>query len=147
MQRRNALASAAAALLTLSLAGAALSVTSAVSFELVSDYDLSQLGFEFESVGLLAAAAELPEEAAVSRAVEALGAAGTPEVKRLRARILPDDPKQSVWVVVFAGGDSIDVPWGPYSEDARPLKAPSYSGFLIDDRTGEILVSFRGGHQ
>lgn len=147
MSRKFCAALLASLVLALGTAGLAASAPSPTSFEKISAYDLQQLGFEFAPVTPGTAPIRLAASDVAAIAASKLGARGQPEIRQLEARILPDQPKQPVWVVVYDGGDPADIPWGPYSDDMRPMKAPTYSGVLIDDATGEILVSFRGGSQ
>jgi hypothetical protein len=147
MTRRPVAALVASLVLVLGTAGLAAGAPSPTSFSKISAYDLQQLGFEFAPIALGAAPDRLTAADAAAIAASELAVQGQPEVKQLEARILPDQPKQPVWVVVYDGGDPIDVPWGPFSDDLRPLKAPTYSGVLIDDATGQVLVTFRGGSQ
>jgi hypothetical protein len=136
-----------ASLIALAIAGSATSSGSGPGLRKVSQYDLAQLSFEFEPLDASTGAAGISEQVAAARASDLLQLKGQPEVRRLLARIRPGEEKRSVWVVIFDGGNAIDVPWGPYSEEARPLKAPAYSGILLDDQTGDPLVAFRGGTQ
>jgi hypothetical protein len=146
MERRTAAIVIATIALLAGLANATLGAAKP-SLSKVPDYDLQQLGFEFAPVPAGEAQSRVASVDAVAAASEALRMSGTPEVQRLQARIRPDDPKRTVWVVVYDGGDPGDVPWGPYSEETRAEKSPAYSGVLIDDVTGEVLVAFRGGSQ
>jgi hypothetical protein len=147
MTRKPEIALVASLVLALCTAGLTAGAPSPTSFSRISAYDLQQLGFEFAPITLGAAPGRLAAVDVAAIAASELGVQGQPEVKQLEARILPGQPKQPVWVVVYDGGDPIDLPWGPYSDDMRPLKAPTYSGVLIDDATGKVLVTFRGGSQ
>lgn len=60
-------------------------------------------------------------------------------------KVFAGAPARSTWLVVYAGGDAASVPWGPAFRQLPPVI--SYTGVVVDDQTGEVLLSFRGGHQ
>lgn len=63
------------------------------------------------------------------------------------ARVTADSPLVPVWLLLYKGG-TIDIPMGPVGDvdGAKPL-TPAYTGVMLDDNTGEVLLVFAGGSQ
>jgi hypothetical protein len=148
---------AAVSAMLLAVASIAGGAQPGVPFEAISDYDLTQLGFDLKPVPAAEKPAKiLPEQASEIAAMHAFGqtpaeakaAHPDPEVKRAYGRAFDDEELRTVWVVVYPGGEAEDVPWGPVGQDGTrdgPAWVPDYTGVMIDDQTGEVLVRFRGG--
>jgi hypothetical protein len=130
-----------------------------VQFDMISNHDLAQLGFDLKPVPADEKPARiLPAQAAEIAAMHVFGQTATeakaahsaPEVKRAFGHAFDDQAPRTLWVVVYPSGETDAVPWGPVGPDGildRPTRMPTYTGILIDDQTGEVLVRFRGGTQ
>lgn len=47
------------------------------------------------------------------------------------------------WLLLFSGGDSSSVSWGPLGAGAPTV---DFTGVIVDDQTGEVLRVLRVGH-
>lgn len=121
-----------------------------IPLQSVSAYDMAQLGLELKPIpASRAAAAALPEAAAVEAAAAELGApsAAEPEVVHAMVSVVEDEAPRSVYVVVYeAAGEDFGLSWGPYSDGATAPKL-RFHGALIDDATGDVLGTFGAASQ
>lgn len=129
----------------------AVSLSTAPS-SLVSAYDLTQLGFDVNAVSTIGNA-RVDSGAAVAIAEHETGATVPQEViHATTARRWLTEPIHNVWIVVFAGAVMGGFPAGPVQEEGsnvQTLRRPvvDYTGVVVDDQTGFVLYTFKGGHQ
>ena len=85
----------------------------------------------------------VPESFAVDAAAKALWTTAAPAlVTHGYARRTSSEPKSSVWIVVFAGGDP------PPHEAADGLRTVvDFTGVIVDDTSGDVLRTFGSGHR
>jgi hypothetical protein len=140
-RRRAGIAIAALAVLVLSGAAAAVaaSATSAPTAEaLAAQFDLST-----SPIAADAPAPAVGLTAAESAAIDAAGVGDLVASEHVRVYAGPDFGIRSAWVFFFTGGDPNTVPWGPAGNKAPTV---SYSGVIVDDQTGQVLMWLRTGH-
>ena len=113
----------------------------------ITQHDLEQLAIVRDSPSsakAAPAATGTTSDAAASIAQDFLGRTEAPwQVLHGSASRIEQDADETVWIVVFLGGDP--PPGGPMSADA-PAVTVDYTGVVIDDQTGEVLRAFGKGH-
>jgi hypothetical protein len=55
----------------------------------------------------------------------------------------PGIGRRAAWILLYQGGDPSDVSWGPIGAGAPTIV---YSGLVIDDQTGDLLLLIHKGH-
>ncbi|MGH2407315.1 MAG: hypothetical protein ACRDF7_04435 [Candidatus Limnocylindrales bacterium] len=139
---RRWIALATAGILIIAFSAAADSATPPEPSALMSAAD--QVDLHIDLSGPPAETLGIDRATAVATAKSALGRQDEPsEIHQGAAAQYMNSPIRTVWIVVFAGGDPMNV--GPAGNGDQKAY-PSYSGVIIDGQTGDVLRSFIVAH-
>jgi hypothetical protein len=111
----------------------------------VSAVRLLAHGIELKAVPFTEKAPAISAESAQATARKVIDAAKDPdETFRVLASATYDAPKQTAWLLLFAGGSEEMSGGPPEGAESRTIIV-DFTGVLVDDQTGEVLRWFRGG--
>jgi hypothetical protein len=118
---------------------------------LVSHYDLTQLGFD-ANAPLTISGAQIDSGTAVAIAEQSIDSTPVQVIHSRIARVSPAGVGRTVWIVVFAARASDGNAPGPAPAVNPPGQEISkavvdYTGVVVDDQTGAVVQTFKGGHQ
>ena len=112
---------------------------------IVSAVRLLAHGIELKAVPFTEKAPAISAESAQATARKVIDAAKDPdETFRVLASATYDAPKQTAWLLLFAGGSEEMSGGPPEGAESRTIIV-DFTGVLVDDQTGEVLRWFRGG--
>lgn len=112
---------------------------------IVSAVRLLAHGIELKAVPFTEKAPAISAESAQATARKVIDAAKDPdETFQVLASATYDAPKQTAWLLLFAGGSEEMSGGPPEGAESRTIIV-DFTGVLVDDQTGEVLRWFRGG--
>lgn len=112
---------------------------------IVSADRLLMHGIELKAVPADVKGPVVSAESAAATARKLIDAPKDPdETYRVLASATYDAPKQTAWLLLFAGGSQVMSGGPPEGAESRTI-AVDFVGVLIDDQTGEVFRWFRGG--